>query len=234
MATTDDLVTTRLALQAVAEHVLSASLHAATGRIGLRATDGGFGTPWFPAPPADGSEGHGSGGEQRLRVEGLQLVVEQPTGERRTPLTSLADLAAFLRIEAGAPTEVYTPTTPLQLDDPLPLLPRAAADIARWFALSDEAIAAFRSAHPELDMTPTQLWPEHFDVATQAAEVNYGGIPGDSGHDEPYLYVGPWSPREGAFWNESFGASLSWREVPDVDTAVAFFERGLAEATAER
>ena len=46
--------------------------------------------------------------------------------------------------------------------------------------------------------------------------------------------MGPWSPREGAFWNESFGASLSWREVPDVDTAVAFFERGLAGATAER
>src|ERR687898_1263919 len=38
---------TRGALHAVAEHVLAAALHRSTGRIGLRATPDGFGTPRF-------------------------------------------------------------------------------------------------------------------------------------------------------------------------------------------
>jgi len=41
MVDTGSLVTTRAGLQAVAEHVLSAALQEATGRIGLRPTPGG-------------------------------------------------------------------------------------------------------------------------------------------------------------------------------------------------
>ena len=37
-------------------------------------------------------------------------------------------------------------------------------------------------------------------------EVNYGMSPGDGFHAAPYAYVGPWTPREGAFWNVPFGA----------------------------
>jgi hypothetical protein len=51
------------------------------------------------------------------------------------------------------------------------------------------------------------LWPEHFDVAVTVDEVNYGISPGDAEHPLPYAYVGPWTPRAGAFWNEPFGAS---------------------------
>jgi hypothetical protein len=229
MATTDDLVGTRLSLQAVAEHVLSAALHAATGRIGLRATPGGFGTPWFPGPPAAGSDGET---EQRLRVEGVELVVERAGEERRTALTTLGAAAAFAEVAPGAPTDVYTPATALDLDVPLFLLPRAAADLARWFTLVDEALESFRAEHAALEPDLGELWPEHFDVATTMAKVNYGGSPGDEAHDEPYLYVGPWSPHEGPFWNEPFGASISWTHVPDSDAALAFFRHGFDEASA--
>ena len=57
--------------------------------------------------------------------------------------------------------------------------------------------------------------------------MNFGASPGDADHDEPYLYVGPFEPRTGSFWNESFGASLSRADVPDVAAAVDFFSTGL-------
>jgi hypothetical protein len=74
-----------------------------------------------------------------------------------------------------------------------------------------------------------QLWPEHFDIAVDfgddsaARRANFGGSPGDAGHEEPYLYVGPWQPQAGTFWNESFGASLSYRQL-----LAAEDQRGLA------
>ncbi len=73
-----------------------------------------------------------------------------------------------------------------------------------------------------------QLWPEHFDLATTIAEVHYGGPPGDDGHPEPYLYVGPWQPPEpdGAFWNEPFGASRADDGSFTVDDVLAFFHEG--------
>jgi hypothetical protein len=223
VATTDDLIGTRLALQAVAEHVLSAALHAATGRIGLRPTPGGFGTPWFP----DGAA------ERRLRVDGVQLVVERGGEGRRTDLTTLREVAAFADVEPGAPAEVYTPATPLDLDEPLFLLPRAAAELGGWFALVDAALEVLRAEHARLGPAEVQLWPEHFDVATTIREVNLGGSPGDAQHPEPYLYVGPWAvPEQGGFWNEPFGASLGWQDVPDADAALIFLRRGFEQASA--
>ena len=58
--------------------------------------------------------------------------------------------------------------------------------------------------------------------------MNLGASPGDAEHPEPYLYVGPWAPHEGAFWNEPFGASLGRARVESVEAAVAFFRQGLA------
>lgn len=231
MATTEDLVGTRLALHAVAEHVLSAGLHAATGRIGLRAAPGGFGTPWFTADGVLDGDPEGDHVARRLRVDGVDLVVEQGEEQRSTPLTTVGEAAAFADVTPGAPTDVYPPGTPLEPEAPLFLLPRAAHDLARWFALVAEALDALRAEQAEADPPIVQLWPEHFDVATTIVEVNLGGSPGDGGHDEPYLYVGPWSPPEvGGFWNEPFGASLTWTEVPDADAALAFLHRGLVEA----
>jgi hypothetical protein len=80
----DSLVAARLALHKLAEEVISPARKAATGRIGLRATSGGFGTPLF-------------GGDRQLRVEGTSLVELGGDGEpRREPLDVDPEAAAFL------------------------------------------------------------------------------------------------------------------------------------------
>ena len=74
------------------------------------------------------------------------------------------------------------------------------------------------------------LWPEHFDIGISVDEVNYGVSPGDAHIGEPYAYVGPWSPREGAFWNTPFGAARTLTELPDVVAVSAFFHDGAQHA----
>jgi hypothetical protein len=69
----DSFPATRAALHALAEQTIAPEREAATGRIGLRATPGGFGTPVF-------------GDRRRLRVEGAELVLEDAGGEERRPL----------------------------------------------------------------------------------------------------------------------------------------------------
>lgn len=212
------LVETRLALQSLAEHVLCAARHAATGRIGLVPAPGGFATPPFPS----------EAGDRTVAVEGLELVVTDDRGERRAALTTVGAAAALMGIEPGAPTEVFTPTTPLAPDAPLAIDPDAAARIAGWYALAGDALAAFRSEVADLDPGEVQLWPEHFDVAFPAGEVNWGASPGDATSVEPYLYVGPWSPPEpdGGYWDAPFGATCSGLDVDGVDAALAFFREG--------
>ena len=95
-----------------------------------------------------------------------------------------------------------------------------------WFALGNEALQQLVAMEADAEPSEIQLWPEHFDIATTIARVNYGASPGDAEHPEPYLYVGPWEPRKGPFWNEPFGASLPCMEVPDVAAAVDFFLAG--------
>jgi hypothetical protein len=220
----DVLASTRRGLHAVAEHVLAAALHRATGRIGLRATPGGFGTPVFDAPD----------GLRQVRVDRLDLVVVTGSDERREPLTTVGAAAAAVGVEPGAPADVYTPTTPLDPDRPLVLDGTAAIGLAQLFATVDRALGRLVAIAASDDPPAAQLWPEHFDLAVTVHEVNYGGSPGDDQHPLPYLYVGPWSPPtpDGAFWNEPFGAS---RPAPDgltSDDALAYFTDGRARVAA--
>ncbi|MCB0954454.1 MAG: hypothetical protein KDB13_17355, partial [Microthrixaceae bacterium] len=67
---------TRTSLQMIAEHLLSADLHAHTGRIGLRRTPGGFGQPEFTV----------DGERRRLRVDQTSLALLEGDTERWTPL----------------------------------------------------------------------------------------------------------------------------------------------------
>jgi hypothetical protein len=193
----DRLVSTRLALQSVAEQVLAPALYAATGHIGLRAAPGGFATPWFD----DAS------GRRQVRVERLDLVVDRDGGQQRAALTTVGAAAALVGVTPGVPDGLYTPATRLVPDAPLDLDAASARRLAEFYAAVDQALMAFGGDQTD-DPGPAQLWPEHFDLAISVAEVNYGGSPGDADHPEPYLYVGPWSPPppDGEFWNESFGA----------------------------
>jgi hypothetical protein len=67
------LVAARESLHRVAEDVLKPARERANGKIGLRYTHLGFGTPFF-------------GDDEQLRVEGVELVFASPAGERRDRL----------------------------------------------------------------------------------------------------------------------------------------------------
>src|SRR5207247_8968133 len=67
------LASTRDALHRVAEEALKPARERANGKIGLRYTHRGFGTPFF-------------GDDEQVRVEGVELVVDSPAGERRRRL----------------------------------------------------------------------------------------------------------------------------------------------------
>lgn len=215
-----DYTSTRAALHSVAEHVLAPALHTVTGRIGLRVVPGGFGTPRFDGP----------GGTREVAVVNGGLTLRTDVGEQHTPLTTLGELAAFAGVTGGASTGVYQPLTAYDPDAPLTFDEPSFEVLADWFALADEALAVLRGELADRSPSPAQLWPEHFDEAFDAAEVNYGGSPGDDDHDEPYLYVGPWSPPTGPFWNEPFGASRSWSDIRSVDAALDFLREGASKA----
>jgi len=207
--------TTRAALHAVAEHVVAPARWAVNGKIGLRFTLDGFGTPFF-------------GDDQQVRVEGGELVVVAAGEEQRSGTTTLRDCAAAAGIKPGAPTDVYTPTTERDVDEQLGVDPAAAHALGDWFGFAASVLEQFRAdASPDDKAARVQIWPEHFDMAVDlgadGARANYGASPGDDAHPEPYLYVGPWEPRTDAFWNESWGASLSYADVRAGAEALHFF-----------
>lgn len=219
---------TRAELQRVAVHLLARRRHAATGRFGLRATPGGFGTPAFG--PDDAVE--------VLRVDGATLVHEVGGDARAMALdgATLADLADAIGADLAAPLSVGDDTPPLgTVDQPLAIDVAHATALGRWFDLgwrALDAIAATAGGGPTI-----QLWPEHFDAGTSVAvgdgpddRANLGASAGDGYHAGPYLYVGPWGsgrPGDAAYWNAPFGAVLAADAVATVDDAVAFLREGI-------
>lgn len=221
---------TRDALQRVATHVLARARFAATGRFGLRATPGGFGTPAF----GDAVE--------VLRVAGVSLGRERDGHASATPLNgaTLADLATFAGVDLGTPFDAGRDTPAIgNPDEPMTIDADAATVFADWFDLGWRALdAAIADA---VDPAAIQLWPEHFDAGTSVAvglgegdRCNLGASPGDSDSDEPYLYVGPWAddrPGDSSYWNAPFGAVVRRSDVMAASNpyaaAVSFFRRGL-------
>jgi hypothetical protein len=221
------LVQTREELHRLAEHVVSPARAAANGKIGLRYTFCGFGTPFFSK-------------DRQVRVEDMRLVLESGKDQNRAPLGSLAEAAAFVGVELGKDAE--TPVEPR--DEPLQVDPAAAALIADWYGFVTSVLEQLRAeAGPELEASRVQLWPEHFDISaefgseTDGERAGFGGSPGDALHPEPYLYVVPWDPEKavGESWNSvGFkGAELSYAELlaaPDQrEFALRFFWSRLRE-----
>jgi hypothetical protein len=86
-----------------------------------------------------------------------------------------------------------------------------AARLGEFFAFVQDVLETLiaEAAAP----SAINLFPEHFDVAFDDREVTFGGSPGDENHDEPYLYVGPWTaPDPGPAWNANGfqGAEAPW------------------------
>ena len=218
---------TRDALHALSEQVLSAAYFQATTHIGLRPTPRGLGTPQF-------------GDGERVRVDSTALIHERAGSTRRHELTTLRAAAAFVGVPLGAPS-VFTPTMTLAADAPLEIDREAALALADWYALGAALLADLRAAHPDVPSSEAQLWPEHFDLACElgnadaGTRANYGVSPGDSTIREPYLYVGPWetSRRTGALGAHPFGAACTYEELRRSreagHTGRQFFESALAQ-----
>ena len=228
IADLDVFVATRHSLHQFAEHVLAKARFVEDGSVELTATAGGFATPMLA-------------GGRRVRLDGGAVVVDEGSGSRRTELTTIAAAAALVGIEPGFPTELYEAATPLEPSAALPLDLRSAESLSAWVALTAEVLSQFADEIVDAQPSPLVLWPEHFDQAFFTNEVNesqranYGASPGDAGHPEPYLYVGPWSPvAKHDFWNATHfnGAVLPLSALagtPDeVGAALQFLRTGRA------
>jgi hypothetical protein len=215
----DALVTTRLALHAIAERVISPLRVQATGsEIALQVRPGGFGTPDLP----DGSW---------VGTRGTDLVrTAADRGETFAAITSLRVAAQFVGLADEAAAALP--------DDRLEVHAGAAAVLAEAWVSGEEALTALiADAGPGDDPSEIHLWPEHFDIAielgtTGAGRATYGVSPGDDDHEEPYAYVGPWTtPAEigpSTFWN---AAGFNGAERPvsdDPDEITEFFRAARA------
>lgn len=198
---------TRDALHLLADRVIAPARNAVDGDFRLRWLPGGFGTPRF------GSD------DRQVRIDGTDLVVAVGAQERRAPITTCRAAAEFVGLDAsGLP------------DEPLPVDPLAAAWLSDFYAFT---LGLLEDLRREVEAEEPVLWPEHFDYAIVAgdeatgARANYGGSPGDEHHPEAYLYVGPFTPREGELWN---ARGFSGAELPVGDLCGAEGQRALALA----
>ncbi len=222
-------VETRDALHQVAFFAMSPARYRAVGRMGLRATTGGFGTPEFDGKVA--------------RVDGDLLVLESGAGIASQRISTVRKAAEFV----GVPYEVewfgdfHDPLQPVDPDGPLSVDVGASKALGAWFEFGTAVLDELRAHGTESDdVSEVQLWPEHFDPATElgAADTgqraSFGASAGDSNHPEPYLYVAAWGDidRSKTYWNDdSFnGASLTYSRLLEtdepVDLALDFLLRG--------
>jgi hypothetical protein len=196
---------TRDALHRIAEEIV-APARKPHNEIALRQTPGGFGTPEFEF----------GGSTIQVRVEGAELVVLRDGEEGRGRIESLASAGELVGGEL-LPDGVPTDSAPLAID------PEAAEQLGDFYELAASVLEKVRSGLPaEDEPSDLNLWPEHFDIAFEAGSeadgkrANYGASPGDEGHNEPYLYVGPWTAEvEGELWNAAgfSGAELTYAEL---------------------
>jgi hypothetical protein len=219
---------------ALGEHVLAGARHRANGKIGLRWTRGGIGTPFF---------GH----DEQVRVDGPELVHVTGDREVRASVSTLADAADFFGTPPGVPGALFEPGTDGSPSRRLPVDATAAARLADWFGFATAVLAQWRTDAADASPSLVQLWPEHFDIACDVGHTaagtraNYGASPGDAQHPEPYLYVGPWDldrvDRGDPYWDEPFGASLPYGALLDAAdqraAAAGFFRAGAARLRRE-
>lgn len=195
------LVDTRLALHRLATYVIAPARYRKTEKFGLRAVDGGFGTPPFAG--------------RQIAVVGNQIIDRHDGQDDKTEaITSLAGAAAFLgeTIDEVTAAEHDSPAVGSQGED-LHVDEAASLWLGSWYAMAFDALHELRNDKESVDGSEPQLWPGHFDPAIEAGDDahrgSYGASPGDASSDEPYLYLGIWWPdrlsldTKDPFWNAS-------------------------------
>lgn len=209
------LIDTREALHRLVVYVLSPARRRANGKIALRWTLGGIGTPFF-------------GDDEQVRVTGNWLVRQIDAAATAVPITSLSEMAALVLstepdLEWAAEFDVPESG---DVDAQLDVDPAAAVWLGDWYGLAFSVLEQLRADPESDDGGRVQLWVEHFDAAFECLpaesgrRAGYGASPGDAAHPEPYLYVAPWNfdqvPRSD-LWNATAfnGAVLPLSSVLD-------------------
>jgi hypothetical protein len=221
------LAETRLALHRLAVYVVSPARRRANGKIGLRFTLGGIGTPFF-------------GEDEQVRLVGLQIVRQHRDTAVAEPVTTLARAATFGL--DGPPdvewAEEFDVPPPGGFHDDLPIDGEGAAFLGDWYGFAYSVLEELRAEPESTETSRVQLWPEHFDAAFDCCpgdnRATFGASPGDAGIGEPYLYVLP-AEFEAApssdVWNaDTFdGAVLHLNDLVDAPdqraAALAFYRR---------
>lgn len=213
---------TRLGLHRLTEQLMSPARAKANGKIALRYTRGGLGTPFF-------------GEDVQIRVAGDELIVEQAGRERAAKISTLAAAADHVGRDL-LPDDLALDDSPLGVD------PAAARFLGDWYGFACNVLETLRGgAAEQADPSRVQLWAEHFDLAVELGSedagrrAGYGCSPGDEHHPEPYLYVAPWVARApGELWQATGfnGAEMSYAELLSADDqralALEFFGDRLA------
>jgi hypothetical protein len=226
----EGFASTRAAWHTLAEHVLARARYDANGKIGLRYTRRGVGTPWFRHRDQDA----------QVRIEGANVVVHEGSETRSAPVTTVAAAAELVGVQPGAPDEVYAPATTLTPDTPLRLNARSVEFLGAWFGFAASVLEQLRAeADPEDEPSRVQLWPEHFDFSVDLGDEHsarrgtFGASPGDDADPDPYLYVTHWADvADDDYWNEEHfpGATQTAVTLAAAQdqraSALAFLRRG--------
>lgn len=182
------LASTRESLHRLAVYVISPARRRVNGKIALRWTLGGFGTPFF-------------GTDEQVRIVGTTLVHQTGSHATAMPITTLNEAANVI---LGTPPDLewaadFDVPPAGDLDGPLPVDATAAAWLGDWYGFAYSVLEELRADAASADAGRMQLWAEHFDAAFECLpqdsgrRAGYGISPGDATHPEPYLYVVPWS-----------------------------------------
>lgn len=219
---------TRHSLHQLAFFVLAPKRHAFTGKLGLRYTHRGFGTPFF-------------GDDEQVRFEAGRLIHQRGDAVKWSRPATVGGACDFLEVPYREewfggfhdPPDPVGPIAQLAVDR------EAAAVISDWLGFATLVLERFRRFAQAQDLTRVQLWPEHFDAAIELApgeeaQASYGASPGDASHPEPHFYVAPYGTvdRHDLYWNDPAfnGASLAYRRLLNVahpaDAALDFLTSG--------
>ncbi|HEV8165636.1 MAG TPA: hypothetical protein VGR74_14530, partial [Actinomycetota bacterium] len=125
---------TRLALHRLVVYVASPARQRVNGKMALRWTFGGLGTPFF-------------GDDEQVRVAGATLVRQRGPEAQAAPITTL-DAAAEL-VLYGPPDVAWAERFDVppagDLDEPLAVDPEAAAFLGDWFGLAWSVLEELRA-----------------------------------------------------------------------------------------
>lgn len=144
-----ELSVTREGLQRIAEHVIAPTRARDHGRVGLRWTRGGFGTPYF-------------GADAQLRVEDDVLVVEVGAKVHRGRITSLLDAAEFVGYDVTR-FDAEADARPLAIDA------GASRWLGDWLGFGCSVLEQLRAEQAHAGAPPVELDPGALELRLELA-----------------------------------------------------------------